>query len=255
MEFKQEQVGTIDREPSNKILLLDADSITFYASYGLNDAPLSEAIDNFISRVDFIKKRTGCSQMKAFFTIGASNFRYKIYPRYKEDNRKYDNQKPIHVKALKEYCISTFSNCFYNLDCEADDWVVSIYKNNPNDYIIGAIDKDILNCCEGEHYDYLKDKWVTTSYEHSIRAPYIQCLSGDSSDSIKGVKNIGPIKAANIIGNSVDEVEMWNKVVKTFGNEKEAIMNMRLVRCDQWDFNNKLVRLWDPDYLKGVKWI
>ncbi len=81
----------------------------------------------------------------------------------------------------------------------------------------------------GQHYNFVKDEFVTVTPESGIRHFYMQCLTGDRSDNIKGIEKIGPKKAEKILAGCVTEQEMFNAVRDAYSNDEEFLMNGRVL--------------------------
>jgi 5'-3' exonuclease len=49
-------------------------------------------------------------------------------------------------------------------------------------------------------------------------------LTGDAADNIKGLFRVGPVKAAKIIGDTTDELELYNKVLEAYEGDAERVL-------------------------------
>jgi hypothetical protein len=83
---------------------------------------------------------------------------------------------------------------------EADDLLGIMLTNgrieNP---ILCSIDKDMLGI-PGWHYNWNKDAWPTyVSQDEADHHWLVQLLTGDSTDGIRGMEGIGPVKANKLI--------------------------------------------------------
>lgn len=183
---------------NEKILLLDADSLIYICS--CKDT-LPECIEEFDKRFKGILKATEVTSYLGFITL-PQNFRYTIADDYKANRS--SSKAPKWLKALKEYTKEEYG--FYGIQgLEADDLVglAKTHFNNLNiESVIGAIDKDVLKQIPGIHFNYQLDKdtldfkgWVTTKDSEALKFLFLQTLTGDSGDNIKGCPSIGPIKA------------------------------------------------------------
>lgn len=74
---------------------------------------------------------------------------------------------------------------------EADDRIAMEAKGN---FIIVAIDKDLLQI-PGEHYNPVKDTFQVVSDEDAKIHLYTSMLIGDSSDNLRGIDGLGPVKS------------------------------------------------------------
>ena len=106
---------------------------------------------------------------------------------------------------------------------EADDYL-GIHQNK--DTIICSIDKDLLQV-SGRHYNFVKKEFYEIEELEGLRKFYKQLLTGDTSDHIKGIEGIGPVKAEKALLFCETEQEMFNKVREMYHNDDWLIMNGR----------------------------
>ena len=112
---------------------------------------------------------------------------------------------------------------------EADD-LVAIWAHEALDrkeeYVICGIDKDLLQI-PGHHYNYGKDTWKLINEEEALHNLYLQCLTGDATDNIPGLKGIGPKKAEKILA-GVPLSRQWNKIKATWKEHGQTIKQLEL---------------------------
>lgn len=201
--------------------LIDADIVAYRVACTLAE---DDAEDFVYARtedlVDQILVNTEATEYRLFLT-GKNNFRYSIYPEYKAHR---PTEKPFWLEKCREYLIATFNAEVINGQ-EADD---ALGINQTEDTIICSIDKDLL-MIPGQHYNFVKDEFITVTPESGIRHFYMQCLTGDRSDNIKGIEKIGPKKAEKILAGCVTEQEMFNAVRDAYSNDEEFLMNGRVL--------------------------
>jgi len=124
---------------------------------------------------------------------------------------------------------------------EADD-VVNYYAREHN-YMVAAIDKDVINANPTHSYNYNKFTWTQPHSEYEIEKWYlIQTLMGDTTDNVAGAPGIGETKAKNIV-EALDLGYHLDNIVEHFDSEHDAIFNHWLVRMDQWNPDTG-VELW-----------
>jgi 5'-3' exonuclease len=206
-------------------------------------------------KIQRILNLTGCKTCELHFSDGKENFRYKFNPNYKA-NRK-NIRRPAGLIELKMIALSKY-NGFVHTKWEADDFVVFKKKENPDKYILVALDKDVLNAIEGKHFNYYENlnynkkmHWVEVTKEHAIFWPYYQTIIGDKSDNIIGPSGIGPKRAMNFVKEGMTEKELWEGVVRAYKSkgltEFDAIFNMNLINMNLLAKNNNgdiIVRKW-----------
>ncbi len=279
------------------IALIDGDSILYRAGFALEEefedaegnitynVDLASAKDYIDGVIDGILFNTDCDSYELWIGERGTNFRYKLSEEGLKDRYKYnrkDSRKPDKFKEMLHYIKKQYK-ARSPLDCEVDDVVCYKKAEKPNDYILCAIDKDVLYQSEGRHYNYGKDEWVTVTKEESIYYAYFQTLTGDTTDGYKGAFRIGPAKAVAILGvpngnnkmiedvlkkakvkpekitellkkgSEYDERALWAKVLLTYRKCKqsrlEAITTMRLAQMHQLQRNSEgklRIKLWTP---------
>ena len=234
--------GIVDREDEGKIII-DADSLLFFSCYQhREDWNIELAYMNFMERVGTI--RTECytrviklSDLVISFTTN-TNFRYDIYPEYKANRKKQTDEDAIqlglHVKELKKLIykrlkdIVVASNVF-----EADDLCIQYaYKG----YFVAAIDKDVINACPTECFNYKKAEWSKAKSSSEIRDWYlIQSIAGDTSDNIVGVKGMGLKKAEQFLELLDKGVKEYQDYIDLFPTPKDCLVSNQLVRMNQYE--------------------
>lgn len=247
------------------IALIDADSLLYKVGFAIEDkviwneqeveagleepdveyyTDLDQCKKTFDQLVDNILFATDCDSAYLVFS-GGGNFRLELPTAYKEHRK--DTRKPLGHEELRAYAEAAYKT-HTPINMEADDYVVYLKTTYPEDYILCAIDKDVLYQTVGTHYNYGKDEEVTVNEFEAIWYAYYQVLTGDTSDGYKGAIGIGPVKAEKILDGCETEEELWKAVVETYESrgqtEDEALQTMRLANMHQYD-GNKIV-LWEP---------
>ncbi len=257
-------------EKNDKIALIDADTIAFgacsvceYSYYDIEakedkfDINIDDALSHALEKIDQILASTGCKDAELYFTSGL-HFRYTVDPDYKS-NRK-DMHRPQGLYEVKTKLLEEYNGAICT-EYEADDMVVYLKKKNPDKYILTAVDKDVLNCIPGKHFNYyssiqynIQPKFIETNKQDALMFNYLQAIIGDTNDGIKGVPGIGPAKAKKFINNSMTEQEMWLGVVKAFESKGlsilDAMTTVQLVSMHQLiDDNGPKLELFNPNKL------
>ena len=191
------------------LVLIDADSIYFQASYRLKKNEVRKKIDEVMQDIE--AKSFMADQMVA--VKGKGNFRKDLYADYKANrNREYE---PEHKAALNyghQYMVEKY-NAVMADGMEADD-LVCIWAHEAREmeenFLIAGIDKD-LKQIPGHHYNFNKQEFDFVDDDTANYNLMLQCLTGDSGDNIPGLRGIGPKKAAGII-QGVPMDRRWNRV-------------------------------------------
>lgn len=191
---------------------------------------VNEMIENTLAEVE-------ASEYKLFFT-SPDNFRKHIYPEYKANRTA---TKPKHLQFLRDYLVESWQGTVAER-MEADDY---LGINQHESSIICSIDKDLLQV-PGKHYNFVKKEFYEVDEETGSRNFYTQLLTGDTSDNIKGIAGIGPVKAKKALAEATNEYEMFCIVRDMYKNDEWMIMNGRclhILRSLEDDWTNHFKRL------------
>lgn len=163
----------------------------------------------------------------ACFDKCSNNFRKKIFTPYKQNRIKGNENLYIQLAILEQICKDIGIPVYSHDEYESDDLIGSICFQN-KDYFttIMTTDKDLYQLIDTQCVIYnpftkqiidrvkLYEKYELSPEDFAL----FLALTGDSSDNIPGIKNIGPKKALGLI--------------KTYSN----IANM--IAIEQFDFSN-----------------
>ncbi len=241
------------------ILLIDAD-ITAYSSTTRAEeeiqwdadtwtihTDLSRAKEHFQYLLKSYQEATGEKEFKLCFS-GKDNFRKVLNPTYKS-NRK--GRKPVGYSALKEWAIQEYpSMCKDTL--EADDCMGILATKFKGKTIIVSMDKDLLTI-PGKMYRTSPDgsgEWHDTDDKEADYRFLLQSMTGDSTDGYSGIPGVGPKKAEELLRK---HGAVWKTVedayLKAGLTKEDALLNARMARIlrqEDWDFENEQVKLWKP---------
>ena len=191
------------------LILVDADSLYFRICFKTHKT--KEIRKNIKHSLDEIHSNNLMGRMK-IAVKGFNNWRKDFYPDYKSNRPEL---QPEMKKAL------TYAHQFMVQDLgahqadgmEADD-LVSIWSYEAREmklpYVVAGIDKDLLQI-PGNHYNFIKKEHKFVDDDEANYNLMIQCLTGDSSDNIPGIKGIGPVKAKKLLGSRPIEAR-WSRV-------------------------------------------
>lgn len=248
------------------IALIDADSLLYKVGFAIEDkvtwnqfdveagiedeadveyyTDIQQCKDTLEHLIDNILFATDCEKALLVFS-GEGNFRLSLPTAYKE-NRK-ESRRPLDYEALLQHAKDTYDT-ITTTGMEADDLVVYMKTSDPEEYILCAIDKDVLYQTVGAHYNYGRDEETVVEEFEAIRFAYFQTLTGDITDGYKGVPGIGPKKAEKILSGCKTEAELWEAVVSTYEThnmtKEDAVWTMRLANMHQ--YNGSEIVLWEP---------
>lgn len=173
------------------------------------------------------------------FDNGHSPFRVELNPNYKIHRKdiSYDReslqiQKGIILRILGMLRVSYIFDKRKSTNYEGDDFLakLAIDKHNEGKVILVSSDKDFnqLLVYKGiKIYNPRKDSYVNASnckelfgYTPEETVPYL-CMVGDTSDDIKGINGIGPVKARKILDANQD---FWT-YVKSLPEDQQDILH------------------------------
>jgi len=258
---------------SSRTLIIDADSLAFTIAY-FNQKAIAEqpeaiegdfegfdgeepiagawAIDAINEQLSKWMTVNKCDDYEFHLTAGGrlapvfedimgrppeANFRYQVADQLAHGYKHNRVSDPIPgTEEVLEVMARGFNSVLHD-KWEADDAVVALKREFPDNIMLAAIDKDVLNQTEGIHFDYRKGEPHVTTKENSIRYAYWQCLVGDPGDGYKGVPGVGKVKAEKLLTPGMTELQMWKTVLSQFKltglTELDALATMQLANMNQ----------------------
>jgi len=244
-------------EYTNKIrIVIDADSLVYKSCYrhqiesGVN---IEQAYLEFGYEIGKIKSAVfrlmkyekGDKVVPIIVLSPKKTFRHDLSADYKANRPK---SEIIHgIKQLKLMIMHRLDNAEVHPKIEADD--VGIWYAQHKEYLIAAIDKDVIMACPTSCYNYNTRRWENPHMPYEIEEWYAkQALMGDSIDGISGADDVGKIRAQKWVDRFVGEPFGWSEYTEMFGDESLAILAMNLVRMDRLKLiDNRLVHVpWEP---------
>ena len=177
----------------------------------------------------------------------AGNYRYHVMDGITDVKGYKHNRKELEPpKGLDELYEWVFKqdDTICKSGIEADDYCV--WAGHEGD-LVCAIDKDVLYNVP-EAYNYGRKEWVTSTEKERRHWFYTQCITGDSSDGIRGVYRVGAVGAEKALKRCVTDIEYWTAVVTTYFTKgqtlEEAIATARCV--DMMGYDGSKHTLWQP---------
>jgi 5'-3' exonuclease len=227
---------------SEKIALIDADSIVFIAHWDSDnktyDKPLEVIKQSIDSIISSILINTKVNKYLGYVGYTKAQFRYDTYPEYKA-NRKDREPLPFYKEA-KQHMVDHWQ--FIPLHgIEADD-VVNMLRIKIDNSFICAIDKDLLQL-EGTHYNYKTNEWVTTSKQEADLFFWKSMIIGDSTDNIKGLEGKGKVFADILLMNIDDEDSLRYLVFEEYINQYGEYKGI-----EKFYQNYKCLKIMDGEY-------
>ena len=215
--------------------LIDADSIYFRAAMVQTK---KNEIRKIIDRT--MKEIEGELFMPQLMVAvkGHGNWRKDLYPQYKAQRPELSEEKRKALAYAWQYMIDKWGGIKAD-GMEADD-LVSIWaaeaRTMETDYVVVGIDKDLLQI-PGKHYNFVKKTHQEVAEEDAAFNLMLQCLTGDNSDNIPGIKGVGPVKARKIL-NGIPKDRQWNRVRATWRAHRAGdpeLSRRLLTMLTSWD--------------------
>ena len=201
--------------------LIDADTIYFRAVKAtLKAKGIRDIIDHMM--LDIMGQNLSSDHEVAVAVKGRGNFRKELYSGYKSNR---PNLPPEEREALN-YAHTYMKEKWGAIEAtgmEADDLVsIWAYESREDEipYVICGIDKD-LKQIPGNHYNYHKRTREFIDDDTAHHYLMVQCLTGDTSDNIPGIKGIGPVKAGKILS-GVPMDRRWSRVRAAWRGHKSG---------------------------------
>ena len=233
-------------------MFVDTDSIFFKIAYNAkNQNELRKSFNSFCNTMELAIKDRLCNpfdeeeNFSVLYAVkGLDNYRKKLSGDYKAKRPELDQDVKDKLNFLHKHAVKR--GAIEATGMEADD-LVSIWayeaRERNEQYVICGIDKDLLQI-PGNHYNYNKDTWQFIDDSTAHYNLMIQCLTGDSTDNIMGLKGIGPKKAAKLL-EDVSTADLWNKVQdlwKEHGyHHEQCLTSYNLLRMlKSWDEYEKV---------------
>jgi DNA polymerase-1 len=185
-------------------VLVDTDVLLYISCWNKND--LIHAIEHWEDLVKNIADEIAlqCTEeeppvIEMMFALkGEDNFRKLIAPDYKQTSSRKASKENKYLDGLYDYIREHWNPTICD-GWEADDqlraWTVQ-YSNE--DWIIVSVDKD-LRMIPGKFFNPRTFEILDVNEDEADYNFHIQLLTGDAVDNIKGIKGIGPKKAAKIL--------------------------------------------------------
>lgn len=201
---------------SDNLTLVDGDIVVYrvgFASEGTSWSICKSRVDKMLQE---ILENTDASVMFGYLTSGKDNFRNKVAVTHPYKGNR-PQKKPEFYEHIRQYLMETHGFELHSTQ-EADDAIGIAHAEMGNwscqGIYIASIDKDLL-MIPGNHYNIRTQETSKISIRDAEKNFYRQVLTGDSTDNIKGLAGIGPVKASKII-DSYDRSQYPSMIYKEY---------------------------------------
>lgn len=259
------------KKKPDPLLLIDADVLAYQSCAGAEKVicfdedictpvcNLSDAIAAFEYKLSFIQETLNSKDYLLCFSdnIG-NNFRKALFQGYKSNRD--GKAKPVALKFLRDHIIHSGDYKVKTAPTlEADDIMgilATMHNGTAMNNIIVSIDKD-LKTIPGKFFDlgHPDNGIIDISVENADYWFMVQALIGDTTDGYGGCPKVGPATAAKLLSAAPEKTiaAMWPIVVQAyekagFGEDYVVLMARmaRILRWEDYDFENRKVKLWVP---------
>jgi len=230
---------------NQEVIEWDENTHTILTDWAATKAGFEEALQGILEITDADDYLLVLSPKKTF--------RYDLLPSYK-GNRKEPKFPLELLMPLRAWVTKTFKTHVPTY-VEADDYCVWRMYEEPNEWVLCHIDKD-LNQATGIHYNYNKGEGYEVTQEEADLMFYKQILTGDTSDGYGGCPGIGEKRASKIL-DSLDitnEKEVWEAIVETYAVKGFTVNDVliqarmaRMLRPSEYNGDDSIV-MWGKEY-------
>ncbi|MDJ0764871.1 MAG: hypothetical protein QNJ97_17955 [Myxococcota bacterium] len=193
------------------------------AEYTVEKRRVPEPVQNALYNVDSIISTTlgklgETEDDLILYLSGPTNFRNSVATILPYKGNRDPDHKPVHGKAIKEHMHANY-RVSTSVNEEADDLIAyshyRMFCEDPWSSVLVSSDKD-LRMVPGLHYDFSKDEAFFISEKLGKFNFRKQLLSGDPTDNIPGIKNIGPKRAHTYLEQAGSPREQWDLIVEYY---------------------------------------
>lgn len=252
-------------DDSERVLLIDADSIMYTATYFPDDSLIEFPTEE--EQIEEAKYRTRTKlqeiqiNVEEWFNIvqtyifigGKNNFRYKIFPEYKA-NRKNAIKSPL-LPIIKEYMIEELKAIEAH-GGEADDYIIDAVNECSGNCVVSSIDKDVLYYSPNiPLYDYrgyndVLGEFKYISEKESRLAIATQIVTGDSTDGVPGAKGVGKAWCDNNMNADMTDYQFIKAIYLAY---LKATKNNNIEAKKQIRLYYKVLKLHTLEEIKNLK--
>lgn len=229
-------------------LLVDGDIVAYRAAFATQDLLPEDAKEKVDDLMEYILDKglelpfPSEDDFQVYLT-GQNNFRFDVAKSYEYKGNRKVSDKPVYLSLAREYLTSKYG-AITSYGEEADDLLAKHAASLDYNCVIASVDKDMMQIpCW--HFNFTKNEWKHVNPYEGLKFFYTQILTGDTADNIVGLYRVGPKKAEAMLQGCTTEEEMWEAVVKAYGEDVERVLeNARLLWLRRYDN-----QMWEPPKL------
>lgn len=171
------------------------------------------------------------SEKARIFLQGGGNYRDRVATIQPYKGNRDPSKRPTWYHEIREY-LQEFCNAELVTGMETDDACgIEQWKHKDRSTCIVSIDKDLL-MIPGTHYNFVKQEFVYVTLAEANKRFWLQVLTGDTTDNIRGIPKVGIKTAEKILAGITDWTDMHLAVKKAYadrGIEHEMHENATLL--------------------------
>lgn len=232
------------REDASRLLLVDGNNLFFRAYFGLSNSDKFEpiyAVTGFFNALGDAVRRFQPSHMVVVFDDGRSTWRMQLYPEYKQNRPKQEEQAmgDAQLYIAQDLLDAMGISIWLEAGVEGDDHVAAVIERIRNlPVLILSGDKDLRQLVRRNEVNIFHPGTSRPLSYPDIekmyglpphRLPELWALHGDKTDNIPGVPSIGEKRAKAILSQWGDVGSAVLHEPRLAGHDYEVSRNLRLV--------------------------
>lgn len=189
--------------------LIDGDTLIYRCGFAVKEGePVENSLFLLRNSVNKILDEFDKRDYNKLYLTGSNNFRDSVAVTLPYKGNRSPTQRPIHYKELREFAVNSLGAEIIDGE-EADDALGKAqWAAKDKSTCIVGIDKD-LDMIPGWHYNPVKKKRYYMTLDKANRNFYLQLLTGDRTDNIRGIDGIGPVTANKLLTNAGSSIADW----------------------------------------------
>lgn len=215
-----------------KLLIVDGSHMLFRAWFGSymmrNNGKVNASVSLYLNMLDKVLSIIEPDQTVIVFDCAGTNFRHVLLPTYKANRPKRDDLMVKEEKIIHELLIARGFHLLMVPGIEGDDLAGTIAvqfakQSEDHEVVIHTEDKDYfqlvndqlkISIFSGKH-GHIDEQQVLAKTKVRVKdIPLYLALMGDSADNILGIKNIGPVTAAQWVNKQLSLEELAKGIQK-----------------------------------------
>lgn len=179
------------------------------------DEPLENCLHSVKLQVQSILDVFEPSERTRIFLQGKGNYRDRIATIQPYKGNRDPSNRPRYYDEIRTYLMEYWGAELVN-GMESDDACGIVqWSNKDRSTCLVSIDKD-LDMIPGWHYNYVKKELYYVNLAEANKKFWLQVLTGDTTDNIRGIPKVGAKTAEKILAGITDWTDMHVAVQKAY---------------------------------------